>query len=72
MRDVALAAGLVEPEIGAPGIRTLLVSAACSGIYKTLRRWIESDAHILLHLRICATVTPYLRATPGRESVGRT
>ena len=72
MKDVALAAGLVEPEVETLWTRILLVSAACSGIYKTLRRWIESDAHILLHLRICATVTPYLSATPARESVGWT
>lgn len=72
MKDVALAAGLVEPEVETLWTRILLVSAACSGMYKTLRRWIESDAHILLHLRICATVTPYLSATPARESVGRT
>ena len=72
VKDVALAAGLVEPPVETPGTRILLVSAACNGIYKTLRRCIVSEAHILLHLRICATVTPYLSATPGRESVGRT
>ena len=72
VKDVALAAGLVELAVDTPGTRILLVSAACRGMYKILRRWIESDAHILLHLRICATVTPYLSATPGRESVGRT
>jgi len=72
VKDVALAAGLVEPVVDTPGTKILLVSAACSGMYNNLRRWIESDAHILLHLRICAIVTPYLSATPGRESVGRT
>jgi len=71
VNDVALAAGVVEPEV-TPGTRILLVSAANSGMFKTVRRWIESDAHILLHLRICATVTPYLSATPASESVGRT
>lgn len=72
VKDVELAAGLVEPAVDTPGTRILLVSAACSGMYKTSRRCIVSEAHILLHLRICATVTPYLSATPGSESVGRT
>ena len=71
IKDVALAAGLAEPEVDTLGTRILLASAACSGMYKTLRRCVESDAHILLHLRIWATVTPYLSATPARESVGR-
>lgn len=53
-----------------PGGGRRLGLLAPTGMYKTLRRCIVSDAHILLHFRSCATVMPYFSATPARESVG--
>jgi hypothetical protein len=52
------------------GVRGAWVAA--TGMYRTFLRCIESFAHILLHFRNWATVIPYLRATPARESLRST